>query len=151
MDASDIAGVVALHRADDPEADDDPELMQLLERNAALADPVATVGAYPRISEYRPDRGNRGGDIGAVRQAKDILWLSTKERVRINSSYVHNDFTASDPNRSPAGLHQAFLRPGGGSHRWARWLGRAGRSIRSTREVRRPTWNDNLSALLPWW
>lgn len=121
VDASESAAVVALLRADDPEGAGDPELVQLLERNLAVESSV-TVGAYPRISEYRPERGNRGGDIGVVRQAKAILRYCTDRGIRIGRFYVDNDFTASDPKRPRPAYTKLFtdLRAGviGGIVAW---------------------------------
>lgn len=96
-DAINPDSVVALLLADDPTSDDNPELRRLLRANAKLAEPVADVGGYVRISEYRPDR-DADGSIGVLRQARRILRHATDRQVRVIRWYMDNDFSAANPN-----------------------------------------------------
>lgn len=107
VDATDVDAVLALLREDDPLGADDPELRELLQRNASLTAARHEVAGYPRISEFRKEK-ETGGDIGVVRQAKSILRWCNDRGVRITRWYVDNDYSASDTSRERPSYTQMF-------------------------------------------
>lgn len=104
VDAKDVDAVVAAFAAADQRVADDKDFAALLRRAATKGE--GNLCGYVRLSQFR-GRDESSGDIGIVRQARDICQLAIDDGVRIGTWHIDNDVSAATGKPRP-GYEAAF-------------------------------------------
>lgn len=104
IEADDVESVVAAFAMADPRVTEDRSFARLLKKASSKGD--GRLCAYVRISQFR-GLDESAGDIGIVRQARDICQLAVDDGVRIGTWHIDNDVSASSGRPRP-GYESAF-------------------------------------------
>lgn len=102
--ADDVESVVAAFATADPRVTEDNSFARLLKKASSKGD--GRLCAYVRISQFR-GLDESAGDIGIVRQARDICQLAVDDGVRIGTWHIDNDVSAASGRPRP-GYESAF-------------------------------------------